>query len=93
MYAMMFLIVNISDESKAIMAIAHHTARYIMKKLNLVIVLLVVSVALAACGTAPAATPAPSTAAQPLPAVVSASGKVVPEQWANLSFRTGGPIR
>jgi multidrug resistance efflux pump len=27
-----------------------------------------------------------------LPAVVSASGKVLPEQWANLSFRAGGPI-
>ena len=40
------------------------------------------------------ATPTPdaSTSTQPLPAVVSASGKVLPRQWANLSFRTGGPI-
>jgi HlyD family secretion protein len=63
-----------------------------MKKLTFVIALLVSTVALSACGSAPAPTPDASTAAQPLPAVVSASGKVLPEQWANLSFRAGGPI-
>ena len=63
-----------------------------MKKLTVVIVLLVVSVVLAACGSAPTPTPDASAATQPLPAVVSASGKVLPEQWANLSFRAGGPI-
>jgi HlyD family secretion protein len=63
-----------------------------MKKLTFVIVLLIVSVALAACGSAPTPTPDASTTTQPLPAVVSASGKVLPEQWANLSFRAGGPI-
>ena len=63
-----------------------------MKKLTVVIVLLVVSVVLAACSSAPTPTPDASAAAQPLPAVVSASGKVLPEQWANLSFRAGGPI-
>lgn len=63
-----------------------------MKKITLVAVFLIVSAVLSACGSTPAATPAPSTSAQPLPAVVSASGKVLPEQWANLSFRAGGPI-
>ena len=63
-----------------------------MKKRTVVIVLLVVSVVLAACSSAPTPTPDASTSAQPLPAVVSASGKVLPEQWANLSFRAGGPI-
>ena len=61
-----------------------------MKKINFVIALLVVSIILAACGSAPAATPTLATAAQPLPAVVSASGKVLPSRWANLSFETGG---
>ncbi len=63
-----------------------------MKKINFVISLFVFAVALAACGSAPTPTPDASKAAQPLPAVVSASGKVLPEQWANLSFRAGGPI-
>ncbi len=57
---------------------------------ELVLSLLLVTL-LSACGSAPA-TPAPATSAQPVPAVVSASGKIVPEQWANLSFRAGGPI-
>lgn len=60
-----------------------------MKKAFLI--LLMLAVVLTACGSAPA-TPTPAAAAQPLPAVVSASGKVLPEQWANLSFRTDGPI-
>ena len=63
-----------------------------MKKFNFVIVLLIVAMVLAACGSAPTPTPDASKSAQPLPAVVSASGKVLPEQWANLSFRAGGPI-
>jgi HlyD family secretion protein len=63
-----------------------------MKKLTFVIVVLVISIGLAACGSAPTPTPDASTSTKPLPAVVSASGKVLPEQWANLSFRTGGPI-
>jgi HlyD family secretion protein len=63
-----------------------------MKKTTFVITLLIVSVVLAACGSAPTPTPDASAAKQPLPAVVSASGKVLPEQWANLSFRAGGPI-
>ena len=61
-----------------------------MKKVFLVLSLLIV--VLAACSSAPTPTPAASTSKQPLPAVVSASGKVLPEQWANLSLRAGGPI-
>ncbi|HSD83810.1 MAG TPA: efflux RND transporter periplasmic adaptor subunit [Anaerolineae bacterium] len=61
-----------------------------MKKVFLILVLLIC--VLAACSSAPTPTPDASTSAQPLPAVVSASGKVLPEQWANLSFRAGGPI-
>jgi multidrug resistance efflux pump len=64
----------------------------IMKKLTWVVILLVVPVVLAACGPASTPTPNASTVTQPLPAVVSASGKVLPEHWANLSFRAGGPI-
>lgn len=63
-----------------------------MRKLTVVTVLLIVTLTLSACGSAPTPTPDASTSAQPLPAVVSASGKVLPEQWANLSFRAGGPI-
>jgi multidrug efflux pump subunit AcrA (membrane-fusion protein) len=61
-----------------------------MKKTFLI--LAIFAVALAACSSAPTPTPDTSKSAQPLPAVVSASGKVLPEQWANLSFRAGGPI-
>jgi len=61
-----------------------------MQKNMLILSILVV--VLAACSSAPTPTPDASAAAQPLPAVVSASGKVLPEQWANLSFRAGGPI-
>ncbi len=63
-----------------------------MKKINFVIALFVASMFLAACGSAPAATPTPGAAAAPLPAVVSASGKVLPARWANVSFQAGGPI-
>jgi len=62
-----------------------------MTKLTISLSLLLV-ILLAACGSAPAAAPAPLASTQPLPAVVSASGKVVPEQWANSSFRASGPI-
>ncbi len=61
-----------------------------MKKAFLILTLLIV--VLAACSSAPTPTPDAAASKQPLPAVVSASGKVLPEQWANLSFRAGGPI-
>ncbi len=61
-----------------------------MKKVFLILALLIF--VLAACSSAPTPTPDASASTQPLPAVVSASGKVLPEQWANLSFRAGGPI-
>ena len=56
------------------------------------LILSIFAIVLSACGAAPTPTPDAASAAQPLPAVVSASGKVLPEQWANLSFRAGGPI-
>ncbi len=61
-----------------------------MKKVLLSLSILVA--VLTACGSAAKATPTPSASTQAVPAVVSASGKVLPEQWANLSFRAGGPI-
>jgi HlyD family secretion protein len=61
-----------------------------MKKTFLI--LSIFAVGLAACGSAPTPTPDAAASTKPLPAVVSASGKVLPEQWANLSFRAGGPI-
>ncbi len=62
-----------------------------MKKIN-VFILSVLIVALAACSSAPQATPTPTTSTQQVAAVVSASGKVLPSRWANLSFRAGGPV-
>jgi HlyD family secretion protein len=62
-----------------------------MKKMFLTLSILL-AIVLTACSSAPTPTPDASASAQSLPAVVSASGKVLPEQWANLSFRAGGPI-
>ena len=62
-----------------------------MKKV-LFILSILLTVALTACSGAATPTPESPNAKQPLPAVVSASGKVLPEQWANLSFRASGPI-
>jgi len=61
-----------------------------MKKAFLILSIL--AVVLTACGSTATPTPTSSASTQPLPAVVSASGKVLPEQWVNLSFRAGGPI-
>ncbi len=63
-----------------------------MKKMTLVVMLGLLMLGLAACSSAPTPTPEASNAKQALPAVVSASGKVLPEQWANLSFQASGPI-
>jgi HlyD family secretion protein len=62
-----------------------------MKKSTFALVLLA-ALLLAACGATSTPTPEASKTTPPVPAVVSASGKVLPEQWANLSFRAGGPI-
>ncbi|MBN1887379.1 MAG: HlyD family efflux transporter periplasmic adaptor subunit [Thermoflexales bacterium] len=59
-----------------------------MKHTSIFMVALVV--VLAACGQAPTPTPEPIT--QDIPPVVSASGKLVPEQWATLSFQGGGQL-
>ena len=63
-----------------------------MKKMTWVVMLGLLMLALAACSSAPTPTPEASNAKPPLPAIVSASGKILPGQWANLSFRAGGPI-
>jgi len=60
---------------------------------NIIVALFVLGVLLAACSTAPSTvTPTPSGAATTLPAVVSASGKVIPARWASLSLPVGGTI-
>jgi HlyD family secretion protein len=46
---------------------------------------------LTACGSAQA-TPTPAAPAANVAAVVSASGKVLPSRWANISFQSGGPL-
>lgn len=62
-----------------------------MKKINFLILSILI-VALAACSSTPQATPTPAASTQQVAAVVSASGKVLPSRWANLSFRSGGPV-
>lgn len=57
-------------------------------KVSMLSILVIV---LAACSsTAPTPTPVASTVN--VPAVVTASGKVLPARWANLSFQTGGAL-
>jgi HlyD family secretion protein len=57
------------------------------------VIILGLVVLLTACSTAPsAATPTPGGGPVSLPAVVSASGKVTPVQWATLSLPVGGTI-
>ena len=62
-----------------------------MKKINLVSLSIII-VALAACSSTTQATPTPIASTQNVAPVVSASGKVLPTRWVNLSFRAGGPI-
>ncbi len=62
-------------------------------KISIGVALFLVAGLLSACGTAStAATPTPAGTAAILPAVVSASGKVVPGLWATLSFPVGGTL-
>ncbi len=60
-----------------------------MKRTNL-FVMIVLAVLLAACGSSPSPTPVATIEAPP--AVISASGKVLPEQWATLSAQAGGQV-
>ena len=60
-----------------------------MKKVLSTMLLLVVFIT--ACST-PQSTPTPAAPAMNVPAVVSASGKVLPNRWANVSFQTGGQL-
>jgi HlyD family secretion protein len=62
-----------------------------MKKINF-LVLSILIVALAACSSTTPATPTPAASTQKVAAIVSASGKVLPARWVNLSFRAGGLI-
>ena len=62
-----------------------------MKKINIVSLWILI-VTLAACNSTTPVTPTPTTSTQKVAAVVSASGKVLPARWVNLSFRAGGPI-
>ena len=61
-----------------------------MKRTMLIItVLLVILMVACSRGTAQ---PIPSTTVEPPPAVVSASGKVLPARWATLSFQVSGRV-
>jgi HlyD family secretion protein len=55
-------------------------------------VLALIFVLLAAGCTGQSAKPTPTPPAQVLPAVVSASGKLLPVRWANLAFQSGGRV-
>ena len=61
-----------------------------MKKNLFVLVMLVVG--LAACSSTPQSTPTPAASTASVPAMVSASGKVLPSRWANMSFQVGGQL-
>ncbi len=62
-----------------------------MKRVNILIIVVLVALLASGCaGTQ--AKPTPTPQAQNVPVVVSASGKLLPERWANLSFLAGGPV-
>ena len=62
-----------------------------MKHINILIVILLAVLLVAGCGGTQAK-PTPTPQAQDIPVVVSASGKLLPSRWANLSFRAGGRV-
>jgi multidrug resistance efflux pump len=62
-----------------------------MKKAR-VLSVMALAVWLAACGQSSAAEPTPAAPAEIVPAVVSASGKLLPASWASLSFQIGGQV-
>ena len=53
--------------------------------------LMLLTLILAACSTGQV-TPTPTASTVNVPAVVTASGKVLPTRWANLSFQTSGAL-
>jgi len=62
-----------------------------MKRVNIVIIVALVALLASGCaGTQ--AKPTPTPQAQNVPVVVSASGKLLPARWANLSFLAGGSV-
>ena len=60
-----------------------------MKKLLIVVTL---AALLTACGQTTSAQPTPAAPLDSVPAVVSASGKLVPASWASLSFQASGQV-
>ena len=62
-----------------------------MKRVNILVIVVLVALLASGCaGTQ--AQPMPTPQAQDIPVVVSASGKVLPARWANLSFLSGGYV-
>ncbi len=62
-----------------------------MRQLNILITI-TLAASLTACGQGSVASPTPTLSTEIVPAVVSASGKLLPERWATLSFQAGGQI-
>jgi HlyD family secretion protein len=61
-------------------------------KVKIVLLLPLLATLLAACGQNPTSQPIPSTPTSSVSPIVSASGKVLPARWANLSLQSGGQI-
>ena len=64
-----------------------------MKRINILIVLALMTLLASSCGGTQAK-PTPTPQVQDVPVVVSASGKLLPARWVNLSFLPagGGPV-
>jgi HlyD family secretion protein len=60
-----------------------------MKRINMLVVLVLITLLVSSCGGTQAK-PTPTPQAQDIPAVVSASGKLLPARWVNLSFMPAG---
>jgi multidrug efflux pump subunit AcrA (membrane-fusion protein) len=64
---------------------------YTEKRTNSLIIISLIVLLTASCGGTQA-TPTPTPQAQDVPVIVSASGKLLPSRWANLSFRASGRV-